>query len=115
MRQHLTCVRAAAAICDATVDGADIGSTALTFRPGPIRGGDYHFAIGTGAVVGRCLADQLLLPLALAGTGSLLTLPVDAHVPTNIPVIETFLPVKFTVTPQTRGLVRIEVARCSAR
>ncbi len=60
MRQHLTCVKAAAAICDATVDGAEIGSTSIVFRPGKLRGGDYHFAIGTAGSTG--LLFQTLFP-----------------------------------------------------
>ena len=44
LRQHLTAVEAAAAISNATVDGASLGSTRLTFTPGAIRGGEYHFA-----------------------------------------------------------------------
>lgn len=65
--------------------------------------------IGTGAAVGRCLADQLLLPMALAGSGVFLTMAVDDHVPTNIRVIETFLPVKFRVTPGEHGQVEVAV------
>lgn len=65
--------------------------------------------LGTGAVVGRCLADQLLLPMALAGSGVFLTMGVDDHVPTNIRVIETFLPVKFRVTPGVHGQVEIAI------
>ena len=37
MRQHLTSVKAAAEICDAEVDGAEMGSRALTFRPGRVK------------------------------------------------------------------------------
>jgi RNA 3'-terminal phosphate cyclase len=33
----------------------------------------------------------------------------DAHVPSNISVIEKFLPVKFTMTPGDRGTQVIEV------
>jgi RNA 3'-terminal phosphate cyclase (ATP) len=43
--------------------------------------------------VGVHLADQLLLPLALAGGGSFVTLPPSAHTRTNIAVIQAFLPV----------------------
>ncbi|MGB6220108.1 RNA 3'-terminal phosphate cyclase [Haloferula sp.] len=54
--------------------------------------------IGNGAAVGRHLADQLLLPMALAGGGRFTTMPPDNHVPSNIAVIEKFLPVKFEVS-----------------
>jgi RNA 3'-terminal phosphate cyclase (ATP) len=63
MRQHLTAVKAAAAICAADVEGAELGSRALTFRPGPLRAGDYSFAIGTA---GSCtLVLQTVLPALL--------------------------------------------------
>lgn len=58
--------------------------------------------IGNGAAVGRHLADQLLLPMALAGGGRFTTMPPDNHVPTNIAVIEKFLPVKFEVKQEER-------------
>jgi RNA 3'-terminal phosphate cyclase (ATP) len=64
--------------------------------------------IGCGAPVGRCLADQLLLPIALAGGGSFSTMAPDAHVPTNIAVIEKFLPVRFTLTKEARGVHVVE-------
>ena len=64
--------------------------------------------IGCGAPVGRCLADQLLLPVALAGGGSFSTMAPDAHVPTNIAVIEKFLPVRFTLTREARGVHVVE-------
>src|SRR6476469_5282077 len=47
LRQHLTCVRAAAEISSARVDGATMGSRALTFAPGKVRPGDYTFSIGS--------------------------------------------------------------------
>lgn len=63
--------------------------------------------IGSGAAVGRCLADQLLLPMALAGQGSFNTMSPDNHVPTNIGVIEKFLPVRFSIEDHARGTKRI--------
>ena len=56
-----------------------------------------------GAPVGVHLADQLLLPLALAGGGSFRTPGVDPHLTTNAEVIERFLPVKIAVEPQESG------------
>jgi RNA 3'-terminal phosphate cyclase (ATP) len=44
--------------------------------------------------VGEHLADQLLLPLALAGGGSFLTLVPSLHLRTNLAVIQAFLPLK---------------------
>ena len=59
--------------------------------------------IGADAPVGRHLADQLLLPMALAGSGGFTTVAPDDHVPTNISVIGKFLPLKFKVEPADRG------------
>jgi len=65
--------------------------------------------LGAGVPVGRHLADQLLLPMALAGSGRIATMAPDAHVPTNISVIEKFLPVKFRMTSGDRGTQVIEI------
>lgn len=60
LRQHLTAVVAAAQVCDAKVQGAELGSQCLSFEPGSIRGGEFNFAIGTA---GSCtLVLQTLLP-----------------------------------------------------
>jgi RNA 3'-terminal phosphate cyclase (ATP) len=67
MRQHLTAVKAAAEICAADVDGAEMGSRTLTFRPGRLAAGDYSFAIGTA---GSCtLVFQTVLPALLTASG----------------------------------------------
>ncbi|MEM9489900.1 MAG: RNA 3'-terminal phosphate cyclase [Myxococcota bacterium] len=60
MRQHLTAVLAAAEICDAQVEGAAIGSGELWFRPGPVRGGEYRFSVGSAG--SACLVFQTVLP-----------------------------------------------------
>ena len=49
--------------------------------------------------VGVHLADQLLLPLALAGGGSFVTCAPSAHTLSNIDVIERFLPVAIRCAP----------------
>lgn len=60
LRQHLTAVQAAAAMCGAVVEGGAPGSQTLRFRPGPIRAGDYCHAIGSA---GSCtLVLQTVLP-----------------------------------------------------
>jgi RNA 3'-terminal phosphate cyclase (ATP) len=66
MRQHLTAVKAAADICAGEVEGAGIGSRALTFCPGRLASGDYSFAIGTA---GSCtLVFQTVLPALLTAS-----------------------------------------------
>jgi len=65
--QHLTALRATAAICRADLTGADIGSMDITFRPGAIRSGSYRFDIGTaGSAV---LVLQTVLPALLLAEG----------------------------------------------
>lgn len=67
--------------------------------------------ISCGAAVGRHLADQLLLPMALAGGGNFITTILDDHVKTNISVIEKFLPVKFHIADLDRGLREISITK----
>jgi RNA 3'-terminal phosphate cyclase (ATP) len=68
MRQHLTAVEAAAEICSAQVEGAELGARALTFRPGRLVAGDYSFSIGTA---GSCtLVFQTVLPALLTAGGA---------------------------------------------
>lgn len=62
--QHATAVRAVAALCGAEVAGAEAGSRELTFAPGPLRGGEYRFDVGTAGSV--ALVAQALVPAALA-------------------------------------------------
>ena len=58
--------------------------------------------------MGRHLADQLLLPLALAGSGSFRALPLSRHTKTNIEVIRRFLDVPISVVDDD-GLPRVVV------
>jgi RNA 3'-terminal phosphate cyclase (ATP) len=50
--------------------------------------------LASGAPAGEHLADQLLLPLALAGGGIFRTLALTPHARTNIEVLRRFLPVE---------------------
>ncbi len=78
MRQHLTCVRAAAEISDAEVEGAELRSSRLVFRPGKVRGGSYRFDIGSAGATSLVL-QTLALPLALADTISDVTVTGGTH------------------------------------
>lgn len=62
-----------------------------------------------GAPVGEHLADQLLIPLALAGGGSYTTGPLSLHTTTNIEVIKMFLDVEIKATPIEGDVWRIEI------
>jgi RNA 3'-terminal phosphate cyclase (ATP) len=71
--------------------------------------------IASGAAVGEHLADQLMLPLALAGGGSFTASAVSGHSITNADVISRFLPVDFQMSQDgERHLVRV-VSRTASR
>lgn len=78
LRQHLTCVNAAAAISQATVDGASLRSSTLSFRPGAVRGIERSFDIGSAGSVALVL-QTIALPLALAEAPSTITLRGGTH------------------------------------
>lgn len=66
-RQHLACVEAAAAVGDAEVRGAHVGSTALWFSPRGLRAGDWTFRIGTAGSTSLVLQTVLVPLLAAPG------------------------------------------------
>jgi len=59
--------------------------------------------------VGEHLADQLLIPMALAGRGAYRTLPLTRHTSTNIDMVRRFVEVEIQVTEPDAGTVLIEV------
>ncbi len=94
LRQHLTAVNAACEVSGARVTGAGLGSRELQFEPGPVRGGEYRFAVGTAGSATLVL-QTVLVPLALACEPSRLTLEGGTHNPFAPPfdfLARTFLP-----------------------
>ena len=80
LRQHLTSVQAAAKVGQAETTGASLGSTQLTFTPGKITSGEYHFAIGTAG--STTLVLQTVLPALMIANGETrLTLEGGTHNP----------------------------------
>jgi RNA 3'-terminal phosphate cyclase (ATP) len=85
--QHLTAVRAAAAVCGARLEGDELGSQTLSLVPdGPPVPGMYTFDVGEAARGGSAgsvslVLQTVLLPLALAEGESHLTLRGGTHVP----------------------------------
>ncbi len=63
----------------------------------------------SGIPVGEHLADQLLLPMALAKTGAFVTGKLSGHSLTNMEVINSFLPINFAVTEVDRHQWRVDV------
>jgi len=59
--------------------------------------------------VGRHLADQLLIPMALAGGGKFRTLSPTQHTTTNVEIIKKFLDVEITVNEYGQNQWEIEI------
>lgn len=65
--------------------------------------------LAADVAVGEHLADQLLVPLALARGGEFTTLPLSLHTTTNMQVIHQFLEVRIEAVPLTERSWRIMV------
>jgi RNA 3'-terminal phosphate cyclase (ATP) len=84
--QHLTAVRAVAALCRAEVQGDTLGSQRLRFAPGgPPQPGTYNFDVaaareGGSAGAAMLVAQSILLPLALAAGPSDVRIKGGTHV-----------------------------------
>lgn len=61
--------------------------------------------------VDEYLADQLLLPIALAGSGSFRTTKPSLHTTTNAGIIQRFLPVTIAVEPENEAVCRIAIGK----
>jgi RNA 3'-terminal phosphate cyclase (ATP) len=91
--QHLTSVRAAAAICGAELEGAAMGSQSLVFRPAhPPQAGEYVFDVtearreaGGSAGATTLVLQTVLVPLALAKGESHVTIRGGTHAPFSPP------------------------------
>ncbi len=93
-KQHLACVSAACAICNARCIGDALHSTTLDFAPEAIQPGDYHFDIGSAGSVS--LVIQTILPVLFrAGDVSKVTVTGGTHNPLAPPfdfLKSSFLP-----------------------
>lgn len=79
--QHVTAIQAAAEICDAGIEGAQVGSRTVRFEPGsPARPGQYEWAVGTAGSA-PLVIQTVLLPLALAGGPSTIRVFGGTHIP----------------------------------
>lgn len=78
LRQHLTCLRAAQAICKADIAGDELGSMEVTFKPGMVAAGKYRFAVGSAGSTSLVL-QTVLLPLLFANAASEVYLEGGTH------------------------------------
>lgn len=94
--QHLTAVMGVASICDAEVEGAFVGSTSITFRPGRVIGGRYELDVGTAGsitlVLQACLLASLHAPTTTVlevkgGTNVRMSPPIDYYSNVLLPLL----------------------------
>lgn len=89
--QHLTAVLAAAAVCDAHLEGAHLGSQTLTFVPrSPPQAGSYFWDVAAARKGGSAgstslILQTVLLPLVLAEGRSKVGIEGGTHVPWSPP------------------------------
>ncbi len=74
--------------------------------------GEVRRELRTDAPVGLHLADQLLIPMALAGGGAFRTVEPTEHTRTQLELIPRFLNVKLACTPEGNGTWRMKVSAC---
>ena len=68
--------------------------------------------VAANVPVGEHLADQLLIPMALAGGGAFRTMALTEHTRTNIEIVKLFLDVDIDVVDEADGAVRVVSRRC---
>ena len=97
--QHLTCVTAAAAISGADVEGAEVNSQKLAFKPRALQSGNFQFDVSDvyASAGSMPLIFQTLLPsLCFANSRSQISLFGGTHVPWSPPfhyIDLVFLPI----------------------
>ena len=78
MRQHVTALEAACVIGGAECSGLAVGAEEVSFRPGRVVPGEYHFAVGTAGSTGLVL-QTVLVPLLVADKPSRLVVEGGTH------------------------------------
>lgn len=88
MRQHLACVKAVAEITGGSISGAKLNSQELSFSPGQVRAGDYHFVVGSaGSAI--LIAQCAILCLLDAEGPSTVVIEGGTHA-ANAPIFDFF-------------------------
>ncbi len=101
--QHLTAVTALAQVAEAELEGAEAGSTTLSFRPRQVKGGDYVLDVGTAGST-TLVFQTLVWPLSVGGARGQLVIRGGTHVPWSPPfhyAHDVFLPAAGALGLQT--------------
>lgn len=70
---------------------------------------EIHEYLASGMPVGRHLADQLMIPIAMAGGGSFRTVPLTLHSTTNIEILRQFLDVQVEVQRPAKRICEVSI------
>lgn len=97
--QHVAAAGLLADVCDAAVEGLEVGGDELAFDPGPARGGRYAVDVGTAGSLTLVLdallpvvtaLDEPLSVTATGGTDVKWSPPIDAHRTVKYPLLRRF-------------------------
>ncbi|HML75250.1 MAG TPA: RNA 3'-terminal phosphate cyclase [Anaerohalosphaeraceae bacterium] len=66
--------------------------------------------LDAGVPVGRHLADQIMIPMAMAGGGRFRTLPLTLHSTTNLEILKQFLDIRVEVTKENRNVYQVNIS-----
>lgn len=106
---HVTAVKAVAQLCNAGLEGAEVGSTELRFKPEGLRGGTFMLDVGTAGSISLVL--QAMLPPAIS-SGERVEVEITGG--TDVPGAPTIQYVRQVLFPVLRGMgaqLDLEVAR----
>ena len=67
--------------------------------------------LAAGVPVARYLADQLMIPMAMAGGGTFRTLPLTLHSTTNIEILKKFLDIQVDVTKLEKDVYEVNISQ----
>lgn len=70
---------------------------------------EARYYLAHNVPVGEHLADQLLVPLALAGEGAFMTFGLSRHATTNIEIIKKFLEVEITTSQVAKSSLLVTI------
>lgn len=103
-KQHITAIKAAAALTNSDAKGLQVGSRSFEYDPQALEGGQFRFDIGTAGSVS--LVIQTILPIALwAENSTLIELTGGTDVKWSPPI--DYL--RFVLFPTLRNLLGAEI------
>ncbi|OGS49598.1 MAG: RNA 3'-terminal-phosphate cyclase [Euryarchaeota archaeon RBG_16_68_12] len=105
--QHSTAIQAVGKVCGARLEGVAVGSTALEFHPGTLRGGSFSFDVGTAGSI--TLVLQACLPAAFAAGNVEITVRGGTDVPWS-PPLDYFGHVFLRLLGKMGGRAKVDVA-----